>query len=51
MLFKMEKNGYPHGESVVYLTGREHEDGFWGGDNVLFYDLGIGYMGVKFVKI
>lgn len=24
---------------------------FWGGGNVLFYDLGIGYRGVKFVKI
>lgn len=32
------------------MTGREHEGGFQGG-NILFYVLGIGYKGVKFVKI
>ena len=47
----MKKYIYPHGESVVHVAGREHEGGFWGGGSVLFYDLGIGYMRVKCMKI
>lgn len=35
---------------MAYVTGREHEGAFWGAGNILFYDLGVGYIGVKFVK-
>lgn len=27
---------------MAYVTGREHEGGFWGAGNILFYDLGVG---------